>query len=132
MATTKPGVVQEFYKQVVLKHDGEGCLPWPYALKIPSRRYQSNSKYPTPWMRYDGPRKADGSRTHINVNVLRKVCEHFYGPPPQEGMEVCHDITCETQEGCVAYNHLRWGTREDNMRDRVLRREYLEAKKSTR
>ena len=45
--------------------------------------------------------------------VHRLVCEAFHGPPT-ENAETCH--SCH-RKNCINPEHLRWGTKSDNMYD---------------
>jgi hypothetical protein len=95
---TADGDVQRFFKEVVLTHDGDDCLIWPYS--------RATSGYPQ--MRDKGKLR----------QVSRRVCEHENGPPPSSKHQAAHACG-RGHEGCVNRKHLRWATRRENQTDRI-------------
>jgi len=77
-------------------HEGDGCVPWPYATLATG--YGS--------VRYEGKT----TRAH------RLICELANGPPPESDLEAAH--SCGVR-GCINPNHLRWATKAENMADAV-------------
>jgi hypothetical protein len=79
-------------------HDEDACLIWPF------------------------------ERTHWGYGTLlqngqkrvasRVMCELVNGPPLGPEYEACHSCG-HGAAGCVNPNHLRWGTRRENMQDAI-------------
>lgn len=97
--TTPSGVVQEYYCTVVLKHEGDDCLIWPYS--------RSTSGYGA----------INGKGRHGTVSRL--VCEDIYGPPPSHEYEAAHSCG-KGHLGCVAKSHLSWKTPSENQMDKLV------------
>jgi hypothetical protein len=88
----------QFLHSVVLVHDGDECLIWPFS--------KNHYGY--------GRISIDGTE-HI---VSRLVCKDAHGPPPTRGHEAAH--SCGNGHlACVAKRHLSWKTRTENQTDRV-------------
>lgn len=89
---------QKYYREVVLRHEGDDCLIWPFSRD--SRGYGH--------LRRDGKVKS----------TSRLVCEDINGPCPSPIHEAAH--TCgKGHLGCVSPAHLIWKTRADNQADRI-------------
>lgn len=95
---TSNGECMRFIREVVLNHDGDECLAWPY----------SRAKgYGHVWL---------GEKM---IYAHRYVCTLVHGEPPSEDHQCAH--SCGNGHlGCVAKNHLRWATQSENMADRVI------------
>ncbi|WP_242217952.1 HNH endonuclease [Shinella zoogloeoides] len=91
-----PGNVFCFFDQIVLKHDQDECLIWPYAT--------AGSGYSVITIR----EKRD--------YVHRLVCEDEHGPAPSTLHETAH--SCGNKR-CVARKHLSWKTPYDNEKDKL-------------
>ncbi|TPJ76889.1 Lrp/AsnC family transcriptional regulator [Mesorhizobium sp. B2-6-3] len=89
------GEAQEYYRTVVLAHNADVCLFWPYG----------TNAYGYPMM---------GGK-YVN----RLVCEEEHGPPPSENLDAAHSCGKGAQ-GCVARRHVSWKTRSGNHADKVL------------
>lgn len=96
LAVKKPTEIQTFFRKVVLTHDEEACLLWPYA--------RINSGYPN--MLHEG-------RTQL---VHRVVCEIAHGAPPTAMHQAAHGCGNKT---CVNSRHLRWATQIENEVDKL-------------
>lgn len=84
--------------EVVLAHEGNECLTWPYATN--DKGYGQ--------IRFDGK-----TRT-----VHRLVCISAHGEPPTPEHEAAH--SCGNGHlGCVAKRHLSWKTVAGNAADRI-------------
>ena len=93
------GEPMRFFEEVVLKHDRDECLQWPYA------------KFATGY--------AELARGTRKERVSRLVCEHFHGPAPSPGHVAAH--TCgKGHEACVAPRHLVWKTEVGNHADKLV------------
>lgn len=89
----------KFYNEVVIGHESEDCLIWPYSV--------SSKGYPS--------LKISGK----SILVTRMACEKKNGPPPTSKHEAAH--SCGNGHlGCVNPMHLSWKTRSENQMDRVL------------
>ena len=96
---TKNGKALEFYRDVVLYHNGDECLIWPFG---------RNSKgYATIWM--------NGQKQYVH----RIVCSDVHGLPPTAKHEAAHQCG-QGHEGCVNSRHLRWSTRLENIADQLI------------
>lgn len=95
---TSHGVPMQFYQDVVLAHDKDECLEWPYA--------RSTQGYGNLWR--------DGKVRRVH----QLVCLDINGEQPAPGYEVAHECG-NGHLGCVAPRHLSWKTRKENMFDRI-------------
>lgn len=93
------GKPYRFYQEVALIYDGHDCLIWPYGC--------SASGY--------GQVSING----LAQRVSRLVCADAHGKPPTPNHEAAHSCG-NGSNGCVAKNHLRWATRTENERDKLL------------
>jgi hypothetical protein len=92
------GEPMRFYKEVVLKYDGDECLKWPYATGAGYGRIMIGSKL---------------------ESVHRMACEEENGPPPTPEHEAAH--SCGNGHlGCVTKRHLSWKTSAENQADRIV------------
>lgn len=90
---------QQYLTEVVLKYEGDECLPWKF--------YRTAQGYGE--MSYRGRRSI----------VSRVVCEIANGPPPTPQHHAAH--SCGNGHlGCVTKRHLAWKTRLENMADMVV------------
>lgn len=89
--------IQKFIADVVLEHDTDECLPWPF--------YRNAAGY---------GRFRSGGVKHI---ASRFVCQMFWGAPPEGDYDAAHSCG-KGSEGCVNPWHLSWKTSADNQRDR--------------
>lgn len=92
------GSAREYFDSIVLSHDADDCLIWPFA--------RNNHGYAKLWV--------DG----ISCQVSRLACEAEHGPPPTPAHEAAHSCG-KGHEGCVAKRHLSWKTPEENAADKV-------------
>jgi len=75
-------------------------------------------KYPAVLL--GGARNAQsGARTVVLLRMHRFVCWLARGPPAEADHEVCHACS---NTACVRPSHLRWGTHQQNMREKTHRR----------
>lgn len=92
------GERKEFVEKA-LNYTGDECLLWPFS--------HNGNGYPSFQL---GKRKQYAHRV---------VCEALNGPPPFAGAEAAH--SCGNGHlGCIAPEHLRWATVQENRRDTVL------------
>ncbi|MDH1271644.1 hypothetical protein N5C81_29075 [Rhizobium pusense] len=99
LGRTPQGRLMEFIHDVVLKHDSDDCLLWPFG--------RDKFGYGVFW------REGKKERVH------RYVCEAAHGQCPSSEYEGAH--TCGGGDaGCVAPLHLGWKTHTDNMADATL------------
>ena len=80
-----------------VNHIGDECVFWPYA--------QLATGYGS--VEFEG-------RT---VRAHRLMCQLKHGSPLIPALDACH--TCRLARLCINPNHLRWGTRTDNMADAI-------------
>lgn len=95
---TPYGEAARFLETVVLSHQGEECLLWPYA-------------------------KMGNGYAELRLNgravlVSREVCRRINGAPPTPKHEAAH--SCGNGHlGCVSPKHLRWATSAENKEDQL-------------
>lgn len=92
---TSRGDVEKFYRDVVIKYEGDECLSWPYAATDGYGVMGHNGK---------------------KVLVSRRVCEEVNGPAPTPGHHAAHSCG-KGHLGCVAKGHLSWKTPFENNQD---------------
>lgn len=81
-----------------IDHQGEDCLPWPFA--------KFSDGYAE--VVFDGR----------PVKAARVMCIMAHGNSPEASLDAAH--SCGNGHlGCVNPRHLRWATRSDNLMDRV-------------
>lgn len=103
---TGKGEPERHFRNVVMTHEGDDCLPWPYA---------SAHGYPRLWR--DGEMRV----------VTRLICEELEGPPPTEDHEAAHSCG---HEWCCNKRHLRWATRLENEGDKLEHGTRVQGEKS--
>ncbi len=91
------GEALAYIERVVLSHDGDDCLLWPF-----SRSRGAAMIY------------VDGR----NSRVGRIVCERVHGAPPTPAHHAAHSCG-KDHLGCVNPNHLRWATPSENNQDKL-------------
>lgn len=96
-AKTTRGEPQRYFRKVVLNHEAEECLIWPYG-KV--RGYAR--------LRWRGR----------DQFVHRIVCEMSIGPAPTKQHHAAHNCG-RGNIGCVAKRHIEWKTVSQNQMDRV-------------
>lgn len=93
---TPKGELLRFYREVVLAHDSDDCLVWPFG------------------------RDRDGYGRfrlgHITHYVHRLVCGDVHGAPPSPKHQAAHSCG---NAGCCAPTHIRWSTPRENELDKV-------------
>ena len=77
----------------------DDCLIWPFT--------RTKSGYPRLW---------HGGRMYP---AYRLVCEMAHGEPPTPAHQAAHSCG-RGRDGCVNPNHLRWATRAENERDKIV------------
>lgn len=93
-----PGEAERYLRDVVLAHEKDECLLWPYA--------RNSSGY--------GNIKLDGSFQLVH----RVACAAENGPPPTPEHEAAH--SCGNGHlGCCAKKHVTWKTSLENAADMV-------------
>jgi hypothetical protein len=85
--------------EVALRHDGEGCLTWPFS--------DNGDGY--------GSLKVGGKTVRAN----RYICELAHGKPPTPEHEAAHSCG-KGHEGCISPIHLGWKTHAENCADKLL------------
>ena len=93
---TPRGEPLRFLTEVALNHQGDGCLPWPFAT--------NSDGYGRVWV--------DGH----SVGAHRHLCTLAHGEPPSVDDEAAH--SCGNR-GCISPHHLRWATHVDNAMDTI-------------
>lgn len=83
-----------------IKHDGDGCLLWPFG--------RQSAGY------------AHFGRGKKHKLVSRVVCETINGPPPVGKPYALHSCS-NGHLGCVSGAHLRWGSQKENIKDAMDR-----------
>ena len=95
---TLEGDPAHFFRETVLRYDGDECLTWPYG--------KNGDGYGQ--MRFQGKMR----------RVSRLVCEHVNGPPPTPKHEAAH--SCGNGHlSCVTKRHLSWKTPAENKADQI-------------
>jgi hypothetical protein len=95
--STSRGMIEPYFRNVVLVYDGDECLIWPFA---------KDGGYGRIWI--------DGK---VQV-VSRVVCEAVHGVAPTPHHDAAH--SCGNGAlGCVTKGHLSWKTRKENMNDAI-------------
>lgn len=92
------GHVQEFFRGHVLNYDAKDCLIWPFA--------RNRAGYA---IMHSG-----GSKIVSNL-----VCQEIHGPAPTPHHQAAHSCG-RGSDGCVSPLHLRWATRDQNMKEMVV------------
>jgi hypothetical protein len=87
----------KFYTEVVLTHQDDECLIWPFSK---SRGYATLG--------------VNGKTKYVS----RLVCEAFHGPPPSPYHQAAHSCG-KGHIGCVNRRHLSWKTRKENYADSI-------------
>lgn len=87
-----------FYSNVVLTHDGDDCLIWPFA--------RTARGYAQMWH--------DGRSRYVH----RRLCEEIHGPAPTISHQVAHSCG-RGDKGCVSKHHLSWKTPLENSFDKL-------------
>lgn len=95
---TAVGAPMQWVREVAIPFSGTDCLKFPF----------SRDDYGYGKIRVDGRNKG--------VHVI--VCAAKHGPKPSPRHEACHSCG-KGHEGCVNPNHVRWGTRVENMSDAI-------------
>lgn len=98
-ARTSPESVRSFIESAVGSATDE-CINWPFA------------KYPSGY----GKATVDGR----SISASRLILSLVSGWPVNTELECCHAPVICHNRGCVNPRHLRWGTRQDNIADRIL------------
>lgn len=91
---TPSGAAKKYFLEVVLTHEGDDCLAWPFM---------------TDRMGYG---MLDGRYVHI------MVCEYVNGTAPGADMEAAHSCG-NGRGGCCSKRHLRWRTHAENQKEMV-------------
>ena len=93
------GEAGRYLREIVLKYEGNKCLPWPYG----TNSYGYGHVY------------VDGKVRR----VTRVVCEKVNGPPPTPKHEAAH--SCGNGHlRCCTKRHLSWKTSAGNSADRLI------------
>lgn len=95
---TTPGDVHTYFRDVVVPHDSDECLIWPF--------HRNAGGYGQLW--HEG-------RLHL---VSRLICEIGNGPPPTSEYQAAHSCG-RGADGCVTRKHTSWKTPADNTADRI-------------
>lgn len=92
---TSNGEVIRYFNEVVLTHQGDNCLIWPFA------------------------KNPDGRAVFGRGLVCRKICKIKNGPPPTPQHHAAHSCG-KGHSGCVNPNHLSWKTAKENNADKLI------------
>ena len=95
---TPRGEARRFFDEVVLAHEGDECLSWPFARESQGRGVISI-----------------GGQMKL---VHRLVCEIANGSPPTPSHHAAHSCG-KGHEACVARRHLSWKTPAENESDKL-------------
>lgn len=96
---TAHGQPLEYVETVVLNHEGDECLTWPF--------YRTSTFY--------GMVTVDG----VREVATRYVCKRAHGPPPTPDHEAAH--SCGNGHlGCISPQHLSWKTASRNQADKLI------------
>lgn len=95
---TPPGEPERYLAEIVVQHEGEECLPWPYA--------RTSGGYGNIWLNGE------------NAVVSRLVCRKIWGDPPGADFEAAHSCG-KGHEGCVSPHHLSWKKPVENSADKI-------------
>ena len=93
---TSRGAVRRYMRDVVLPHEADECLFWPY------------SKDRGGYAQFDKHR-----------SVCRYLCELSHGVPPTREHHAAHSCG-KGKQGCVNKRHLSWKTRLENDADKLI------------
>nr|WP_156941956.1 hypothetical protein [Mesorhizobium sp. LNHC220B00] len=108
---TGSGIVQNYFRNVVLPYDAEACLIWPYS------------------------RDKDGyariGKQGKTVYVSRLVCEEEHGPPPSPKHQAAHGCG-NGRGGCVTRGHLSWKEPVANNADKLSHGTYQQGVRGSR
>jgi hypothetical protein len=88
------GAPGQFLREVVLTHEGEECLAWPFRRSTRGRAVIST-----------------GDKKRVDVMVAWLVCMLTYGPP-QSATDKPRFSCDGASHGCCSPSHLSWQTRE--------------------
>lgn len=86
-----------FLDEVVLKHDSDSCLVWPFSA-----------------VKGYGQIRIKGQAKLVN----RIVCETVHGAPPSPEHHAAHSCN-RGGDGCCSPKHLRWATPAENVADAI-------------
>jgi hypothetical protein len=96
---TSRGEPLRYLHEVIVPHEGDECLPWPYACN---------------GMGYGVVVIAE-----VTCYVHTVVCEIVYGPKPSQDYIASHKCG-NGHLACANPRHLRWQTRTEDCEDRVI------------
>lgn len=95
---TMDGAPARFFREVVMRYEGDECLTWPFA---------GSDGYGLLW--FDGR----------SQKVSRLVCEEEHGPPPTPKHQAAHSCG-KGHLACVTKRHLSWKTPKENVADQII------------
>lgn len=108
--SAKPGEARAFLEAAIQSNTDE-CIIWPF----------STTK--------DGyGRMKIGGRKGRPQTVNRLVALWAHGEPPGDGYHAAHDPLVCTSKACVNPRHIRWATRSENERDKLISGSHHKAK----
>ncbi len=99
---TAKGSLPRYLYDIVMRHEGLECLPWPYS--VSSNGYALINK------------NSSGFSTRT---VSRIVCELTHGPAPTPKHDAAHSCG-KGHEACVSRHHISWKTKKENQADRLI------------